>query len=320
MAASPFAHGGLFAQASLFAHGGRSAGYLAPLSVLGAFVVVFVLALIARRLLGLQGGLFRTLLCAVLGLAVGGSLIGPHLQTDAETAALFPVMVGVQLLTTVLALLVVDAVLPRRSPVGWIKEARHRLARARRYAQVGAIATRNGLVRQVRVRPNFGDHERNVVYARSLRRTLEEAGATFVKLGQLMSTRDDLLPPEFIDELRGLQDEVVPVPWTVVDELLTSELGAPVDDVFTKFEQQPLAAASIGQVHRATLHSGECVVVKVQRETPPSSSATWTSCSASPARSSGVPRGRATWGRSNWPEALPQLCARNWTSAWRPAI
>jgi ubiquinone biosynthesis protein len=138
--------------ASPLAYGGRSAGYLAPLAALGTFVVVFALALIARRLLGLQGGLLRTLLCAVLGLAVGGSLIGPHLQTDADTAALFPVMVGVQLLTTVLALLVIDAVLPRRSPAGWIKEARRRFARARRYAQVGAIATRNGLVRQVRVR------------------------------------------------------------------------------------------------------------------------------------------------------------------------
>ena len=63
-----------------------------------------MLALVALRLLGLQGGLIRTLLCAVLGLAVGGSLIGPHLQTAAETAALFPVMVGVQLLMTVLTL------------------------------------------------------------------------------------------------------------------------------------------------------------------------------------------------------------------------
>ena len=239
-------------------------GYLAPLTLLGAFAV-FVIALAARQLLGFRSGLIRTLLCAVLGLAVGGSLLGPHLRTGAETAALFPVMVGIQLLTTVLALLVIDAIVPRRSPIGWIRDAQHRTARARRYAQVSNIARRNGLVRQVRVRPRFGDHERNVAFARSLRRTLEEAGVSFVKLGQLMSTRDDLLPPEFITELRSLQDEVVPVPWTLVRELLAAELGAPVDEVFTQFERQPLAAASIGQVHRATLHSGEQVVVKVQR-------------------------------------------------------
>jgi ubiquinone biosynthesis protein len=239
-------------------------GYLAPRTLLGA-VAVFVIALAARQLLGLQGGLIRTLLCAVLGLAVGGSLLGPHLQTGAETAALFPVMVGIQLLTTVLALLVIDAIVPRRSPIAWIRDAQHRTARARRYAEVSNIARRNGLVRQVRVRPRFGDHERNVAFARSLRRTLEEAGVSFVKLGQLMSTRDDLLPPEFITELRSLQDEVVPVPWTLVRELLAAELGAPVNEVFTQFERQPLAAASIGQVHRATLHSGEQVVVKVQR-------------------------------------------------------
>ena len=239
-------------------------GYLAPLTLLGA-VAVFVIALATRQLLGLQGGLIRTLLCAVLGLAVGGSLLGPHLQTAAETAALFPVMVGIQLLVTVLALLVIDAIMPKRSPIAWVEDAQHRIARARRYAQVSNIARRNGLVRQVRARPRFGDHERNVAFARSLRRTLEEAGVSFVKLGQLMSTRDDLLPPEFITELRSLQDEVVPVPWTMVRDLLAAELGAPADEVFTQFEQQPLAAASIGQVHRATLHSGEQVVIKVQR-------------------------------------------------------
>jgi ubiquinone biosynthesis protein len=239
-------------------------GYLAPLTLLGGFSVL-VIALAARQLLGLQGGLIRTLLCAVLGLAVASSLLGPHLQTAADEVALLPVMAGIQLLTTVLALLVIDAIVPRHSPIAWVEDAQRRIARARRYAQVSNIARRNGLVRQVRVRPRFGDHERNVAFARSLRRTLEEAGVTFVKFGQLMSTRDDLLPPEFITELQSLQDQVAPVPWPLVEELLAAELGAPVGQVFTRFEQKPLAAASIGQVHRATLHSGEQVVVKVQR-------------------------------------------------------
>jgi ubiquinone biosynthesis protein len=294
-------------------------GYLAPLTVLGAVAVV-VIALAARRLLGLQGGLIRTLLCAVLGLAVGGSLIGPHLQTGAETAALFPVMVGVQLLTTVLALLVIDAVVPLRSPAAWVRDAQHRMARARRYAQVSNIARRSGLVRQVRVRPRLGDHEQNVAVARSLRRTLEEAGVTFVKLGQLLSTREDLLPPEFITELRGLQDEVAPVPWTLVRDLLAAELGAPVEEVFARFERRPLAAASVGQVHRATLHSGEQVVVKIQRpatSTPnckaPCNPSCWPSTSATPPPS-GTPSSRSpmthrTSTRSPW--------SAHWVGSWR---
>src|SRR5215472_12350419 len=132
----------------LAANSGRAPNYLTPLALLGGFAVVFGLALLARRLLGLQGGLLRTLLCAGLGLAVGGTLIGPHLRTAADTAALFPVMVGVQLLTPVVALLIVDALRPRRSPGAWLRDAQHRYPRPRRYAQVSALATRNGLVRQ----------------------------------------------------------------------------------------------------------------------------------------------------------------------------
>ena len=73
---------------------------------------------------------------------------------------------------------------------------------------------------------------------------------------------------------RSLQDEVAPVPWTLVEELLAAELSASLDQVFTQFEQKPLAAASIGQVHGATLHSGEQVVIKVQRPGLPRSSRT----------------------------------------------
>lgn len=92
-----------------------------------------------------------------------------------------------------------------------------------------------------------------------------ELGPTFVKLGQLLSTRSDLLPEEYIREFSKLQDRADAVPYEDVERVLLEELGRPVDEIFEWFEQEASAAASIGQVHRAKLRSGEDVVVKVQR-------------------------------------------------------
>jgi ubiquinone biosynthesis protein len=98
-----------------------------------------------------------------------------------------------------------------------------------------------------------------------VRRALDEGGVTFVKLGQVLSTRRDLLPPEAVDELGRLQDHAAPAPWEQVEAVLTAELGGPVDAEFAELEREPLAAASVAQVHRARLRSGGEVVVKVQR-------------------------------------------------------
>ncbi len=98
-----------------------------------------------------------------------------------------------------------------------------------------------------------------------LRQAFEELGATFVKLGQVLSTRSDLLPPEYIVELAKLQDAVPPVPFEQIADVFQTELGAEPQDLFVEFHPEPLAAASIGQVHAARLPSGEPVVVKVQR-------------------------------------------------------
>jgi len=100
--------------------------------------------------------------------------------------------------------------------------------------------------------------------ADKLTHALMELGPTFVKFGQVLSTRSDVLSPEFIAELERLQDKVAPVPGDQIQAVIAAELG-PVEDVFASFEINPLAAASIGQVHRAVLKSGEQVVVKVQR-------------------------------------------------------
>jgi ubiquinone biosynthesis protein len=101
--------------------------------------------------------------------------------------------------------------------------------------------------------------------ARRFRRLLDELGPTFVKLGQILSTRADLLPAEFIAELRLLQDAAAPIPLEQVRAQLEAAFGQPVDDLFSSIEPAPLAAASIAQVHRARTRGGEEVVVKVQR-------------------------------------------------------
>jgi len=104
---------------------------------------------------------------------------------------------------------------------------------------------------------------------RRLREMLDELGPTFVKFGQLLSMRPDVLPPDIIAELRGLQDDVRPFSFELAKESIEEELGQPIERLFLEFEQLPMAAASIGQVHRAVLPNGHRVAVKVQRPGAP---------------------------------------------------
>jgi len=101
--------------------------------------------------------------------------------------------------------------------------------------------------------------------AERFRRVLEELGPTFVKAGQLLSTRPDLLPVDVLRELARLQDEVASFPFEQVREIVERELQCPLEDCFEEVHEEPLAAASIGQVHRARTVAGEEVVIKVQR-------------------------------------------------------
>src|SRR5690625_4298493 len=94
---------------------------------------------------------------------------------------------------------------------------------------------------------------------------LEELGPTFIKLGQILATRHDLLSPEWTSELAQLHNHVHPLPWESIHQQLKDDLGAEPEHVFAQFDHQPLASASIAQVYRARLHSGAEVVVKVQR-------------------------------------------------------
>ncbi len=101
--------------------------------------------------------------------------------------------------------------------------------------------------------------------AERVRMAIEELGPSFVKMGQIVSTRPDLVPVEFLRELARLQDEVPPVSFTEVRQVVETELHSPVQDVFEEFAEAPLASASLGQVHRARLPGGQWVAVKVQR-------------------------------------------------------
>ena len=104
---------------------------------------------------------------------------------------------------------------------------------------------------------------------RHLREMLDELGPTFVKFGQLLSTRPDVVPPDIVAELQKLQDAVTPFPYEDVERVIREELDLSVEQLFTEFDPTPVAAASIGQVHRATLPNGRRVAVKVQRPNAP---------------------------------------------------
>lgn len=148
----------------------------------------------------------------------------------------------------------------------------------RRYRQIAEVLVRHGFGaivaqldldrhldlprRLLRVRPPPADE---ATPARHIRRALEELGGTFVKLGQILSTRPDLLPPDFIEEFSQLQDNVPPGPWEPIQALIEAELGAPLEQLFWAFDPTPIAAASLAQVYAALLPDGTHVVVKVQR-------------------------------------------------------
>jgi ubiquinone biosynthesis protein len=129
-----------------------------------------------------------------------------------------------------------------------------------------------------------------------MRSAFEELGGAWVKLGQMLALRFDLLPEEYCDELFGLLNQVAPFSYAEVRGIIRSELGGEPETVFRSFAPESFAAASIGQVHRATLHSGEQVAVKVQRpgiretRAGPATSSTTSSRRARQSSSGSMPR------------------------------
>ncbi|MEJ7841421.1 MAG: AarF/ABC1/UbiB kinase family protein [Rubrobacter sp.] len=156
-------------------------------------------------------------------------------------------------------------------------ESRSKGAHLGRYREIAEALSRHGMGYMVGVfglerfvpfqKGLLGHQRREEPYTspEHLRLTFEDLGATFVKLGQILSTRPDLMPPDYQAELSKLQDAVPPAPYEQIAAELEAELGAPPEEVFAAFDPRSLAAASIGQAHAATLEDGAEVVVKVRR-------------------------------------------------------
>src|SRR5499427_1764760 len=235
-------------------------------------VLVAGLAWASRRLLGLPVGALRALIAGVLGFAAA-YLLGRSLQAaqPGHVAAFVTVVIGVPLIVAMLFIVLAEVLVPSGTlpqPLELVLGTRKALARSRRYAQISRIAVRHGLGPYLRGRGADAVGGRAAL-AQSLRQALEEGGVTFTKLGQLLSTRRDLLPEEFTTELAKLQDRAEPAPWEQVAEVIAQSLGSPPEEVFAELQTEPAAAASIAQVHKARLRCGTGpdakVAVKVQR-------------------------------------------------------
>ncbi len=245
--------------------------------LVSALLMITLFGVVIRRLLGVRIGAARTLVAAFLALwitpyTLKGMIPESSLENPdgGEFAVYLGLSVGIATVSAMLVLVVAEILVPTGSvpgPLEIFRSWRGRVARARRYTAILRIAVRHGLGRFLRGSSHSGlsTSTSRQGLARNLRAALDEGGVTFVKLGQLLSTRRDLLPPEFVGELAGLQDQAAPVAWSEVADVLREEFGRPVEEVFRSIDQQPLAAASIGQVHAARLTSGEDVVVKVRR-------------------------------------------------------
>ncbi|HZD79425.1 MAG TPA: AarF/UbiB family protein [Actinomycetota bacterium] len=243
---------------------------LAPGMLISNLPWMLVLAWFSRRLLGLRRrSLWSSAAAGLIGWLIGSGIALLSIRGDVQGHydAVWRIGVVLSVLFTMLATVGVELLarhreeafsLPGTTIPHPVRSVRALLARVGRYIQVLRIAARHGL----RMRPG---HPPDRLPAREVRAALEECGGMFVKLGQMLATRPDVVGPSLAEELTGLQEDAPPAPTEDVDRLLQEEFGHPVGEVFERFDAEPIAAASIAQAHRARLGSGEEVIVKVQR-------------------------------------------------------
>jgi ubiquinone biosynthesis protein len=232
---------------------------------------IAAISVITGRVLGVHVGRWRSALAAIIGWAVGLTAgvvaLGPK---NSHPLLIIPLSIFFGVLAALPVAIILDTItrstrVRRRGRRTWlhpVRAVRSVLSPLGRFREVVGNARHENLL-HVRYRTAAALASPDL--ARRLRLVLEKSGGMFVKFGQIAATRADLLPETLTTELSNLHSNVARVPPDQVQEVLVAELGEPVDKAFAQFETEPLAAASIGQTHRAQLHGGHRVVVKVQR-------------------------------------------------------
>ncbi|MDQ1129513.1 AarF/ABC1/UbiB kinase family protein [Microbacterium sp. SORGH_AS_0888] len=246
---------------------------------ISAAIVIAVFSIVAgwtsRRLLETPVGWIRSILVAAVvfvlispvaywALEQSGVMRGEELVVGNALAVVFLALtLGWMFAIVVIALITLEFLWPTRpltNPVTWVRDAYRRRDRARRYAQIIAIASKHGLGMYRRRREKRSDD-----FPTALVGAMNEAGVTFIKIGQVLSARDDVLPPDLTAALSTLQMESTPIPWAEAKAAIETQLGTPLEAAFSFVDETPMAAASVAQVHAATLVTGEDVVIKIQR-------------------------------------------------------
>ena len=239
-----------------------------------ATLLAVVTTAISMRLLGIRRGWTTALLAGVIGWGVAGVLALGLAGWDWGTDDLILHMLAIGIPATMATAVMLDLLarpgsLARGEHAGLVvapqplRAIGMRIEVFRRYRELLRIARQEGFDPFISAGAR-AEHANDATGAR-LRRVLEQAGGVYIKLGQIAATRVDLLPPDFCAELADLQNRVPPEPIELIKPAIELEIGGAVETVFAEFDWEPLAAASISQTYRARLHSGEAVVVKVQR-------------------------------------------------------
>lgn len=303
-----------------------------------AGLTVLILAWALRGLFGVRFNLPRLIFAGILTFSLVTPIINAlpgsyNADEMVDGDPIFPAMLvamlgaAIAILIGMVFLVIAEALIPSDTlpgPFYMVRAGRMWVQRTKRYMQISWILLKHGISLGSigGNRAQMRSPEGREFLAGKVRDALSESGVTFIKLGQILSTRRDLLPPEFIDAFSTLQTRARPLSWPEIHQAISANLhGKEIGEVFASIDQTPLASASVAQVHTATLVTGEEVVLKsdapvsVGRSTRISISSIAWRCSWS-----AVPPGAETWVPGTSAPGLRWPCGRSLISRWKRAI